>query len=73
MRGTQAEGGVGPDLTHVGGRSTLGAGTLEMSADNLAAFIAAPGHVKQGVEMPAFGMIPQDEVMAIAEWLEGLK
>ncbi|MCM2504881.1 c-type cytochrome [Aureimonas altamirensis] len=73
VRGTQAEGGVGPDLTHVGGRSMLGAGTLEMSADNLAAFIAAPDHVKQGVEMPAFGMIPRGEVVAIAQWLEGLE
>lgn len=73
VRGTQALGGVGPDLTHLGSRTTIGAAALPMSADAIARFIAAPGHVKQGVEMPAFAMVPQGEIASMAAWLEGLK
>ena len=73
VRGTQAEGRVGPDLTHVGSRETLGAGLLPLSARTLESFIASPAHEKPGVEMPAFAALPPDEITAMAAWLEALK
>ncbi len=73
VRGTEAAGRVGPDLTHVGSRETLGAGLLALNAETLRAFVADPAHEKPGVEMPAFSMIPETELDAIAAWLEALK
>lgn len=52
IRGTAADGDVGPDLTHVMSRETLGAGTIDNSVSNLAAWIADPHEFKPGVKMP---------------------
>lgn len=73
IRGTAAEGRVGPDLTRVGGRLTIGAGTLETSADNLAAWIADNQRLKPGNQMLPFGHLPAEEVEAIAAYLESLE
>lgn len=73
VRGTPADGAVGPDLTHVGGRETIAAGVLPTTKEALAAFIASPDHVKPGVEMPAFGMLPAPAIARIAAWLERLE
>ncbi|SDY71431.1 cytochrome c oxidase subunit II [Citreimonas salinaria] len=73
VRGTPADGLVGPDLTHVGGRSTLAAAILPMSVETLADFIRSPQHLKPGVEMPGFGMLPEREIEIIAEWLGSLE
>ena len=42
VRGTQANGSVGPDLTHVAGRRTLAAGLLPTTGENIAAFPPPP-------------------------------
>lgn len=73
VRGTEAEGRVGPDLSHLGARATLGAGALPRSAASIARFIADPAAVKPGATMPAYGMLAPEELAAIAGWLEGLK
>ncbi|UEM18594.1 c-type cytochrome [Skermanella mucosa] len=73
VRGTPANGSVGPDLTHVASRRTIGAGLLETSEENLAAFIRATDHIKPGVEMPEFGVLPDEEIAAIASWLGELR
>ena len=73
VRGTPADGKVGPDLTHVASRSTLAGGLLPTTVENIAAFIRAPAHLKPGVEMPSFGMLPEAEVTAIAQWLGNLE
>ncbi|KQT52733.1 cytochrome B [Aureimonas sp. Leaf454] len=72
VRGTEAAGRVGPDLTHVAARATIGAGLLPMTTENLALFIHSTGHVKPGVEMPAFSALPKTELDAIAAWLGDL-
>jgi len=72
VRGTPAGGRTGPDLTHVGGRLTLAAGTLPMSRGNLAAWIVDPHGIKPGVNMPLIKLDP-DELNSIAAYLEGLK
>jgi cytochrome c oxidase subunit 2 len=73
IRGTPATGVVGPDLTHVGSRVSIGAGALPNSAETLRRWIARTEHVKPGVLMPAFGMLPHEELQAMAIYLEGLK
>ena len=52
VRGTPAQGQLGPDLTHLASRRTLGAGTLPMTRGALAAWVSDPHGVKPGVAMP---------------------
>lgn len=73
VRGTPADGAVGPDLTHLASRRTIAAGLLATTRENIAAFIASPDHLKPGVEMPAFGMLPDADIAQIADWLGRLK
>ncbi|MBM9596173.1 c-type cytochrome [Rhodobacteraceae bacterium MCCB 386] len=73
VRGTPATGAVGPDLTHVGSRLTIGAGTLPPTAEALANWIAHPGTIKPGVEMPSYDELAPDDLAALAAWLEGLE
>jgi cytochrome c oxidase subunit 2 len=73
IRGTSAKGLIGPDLTHVGSRLSIGAGALPNSQNALVRWIARTDHVKPGVIMPAFGMLPQEHLHALALYLEGLK
>ena len=73
VRGTRADGVVGPDLTHVGGRVSLAAGTLPNDRDGLRRFVARAGELKPEVHMPAFGMLPDDDLEALVAWLDGLE
>lgn len=73
VRGTPADGTVGPDLTHVGSRLTLGAGTLETTRDTFERWLARTDGVKPGVHMPAFGMLPEPDLRALAAYLDGLE
>jgi cytochrome c oxidase subunit 2 len=73
IRGTLADGVVGPDLTHVGDRLSLGAGTLANEPDDFRRWIAHTEDVKPGVLMPAFGMLSQEELHALASYLESLR
>lgn len=73
IRGTDASGTVGPDLTHLASRRTLAAGTLPNTEDAIARFIAEPDKVKPGVRMPAFGMLPERDIEAIAAYLARLE
>ena len=73
IRGTPATGQIGPDLTHVGGRLSVGAGILRNEPDTLRDWLARTGHVKPGVHMPAFGMLPDADLSALAAYLHALK
>lgn len=73
IRGTTATGVIGPDLTHVGSRLSLAAGILPNDTGAMARWIASPAHVKPGVHMPAFDMMPATEREALAAYLHGLK
>ncbi len=73
IRGTAAEGKLGPDLTHVGSRLTIGAGQLPMGRAEMARWIADAGAVKPGVRMPAFDMLPAEEIRLIADYLVSLE
>jgi cytochrome c oxidase subunit 2 len=73
VRGTEASGKIGPDLTHIGSRRTIGAGILDNTAENLARFIAETERIKPGSRMPSYGMLPAEDVAAIAAYLGSLK
>ncbi len=72
IRGTDATGVIGPDLTHVGGRLTLGAGVLANDQAGFRRWIEQTDRVKPGVLMPHFGMLPPDELDALAAYLDSL-
>jgi cytochrome c oxidase subunit 2 len=63
----------GPDLTHVGSRLYLGAGTLRNGQGALAAWIADPHVAKPGVRMPASADMDGATLRALAAYLEQLK
>jgi len=73
VRGTAADGTVGPDLTHVGSRLTLAAGTLPADVDAFRRWIGHSSEIKPDVRMPAFGMLPEAQLNAMAHYLKGLK
>lgn len=72
IRGTLAGGQLGPDLTHIGSRTTVAAGTLPMSSATLGAWIADPQHIKPGNNMPRMPL-QSGELIAIIHYLEQLK
>jgi len=72
IRGTEAAGQIAPDLTHIATRSTLGAGTLPNTPENLAAWIQDPQRMKPGNQMPA-NPLPEEDVQALVAYLETLR
>ena len=66
-------GRLGPDLTHVGSRMHIGAGTLRTHRATLGAWIADPQAAKPGVFMPASPELDRDTLHALATYLEHLK
>jgi cytochrome c oxidase subunit II len=73
IRGTDATGSIGPDLTHLGARHSLAAGTLTMSAENLTTFIADGQRAKPGNLMPPFRIFSRQELEDIATYLLSLR
>lgn len=72
VRGLSAGGVLGPDLSHFGGRTTIGAGTLDNNRQNLAYWINHVQVVKPGAKMPSLDL-PSAQVKAVADYLEALK
>ena len=73
VRGTQANGTIGPDLTHVGSRHAIGAGILATTPEAIARFVARADEVKPGIDMPSYQMLPEQDLMALSTWLAGLE
>jgi cytochrome c oxidase subunit 2 len=72
LRGTAATGQVGPDLTHIGSRSTIAALTLPNTAQALRMWLRDPQHAKPGNRMPALGLSNTD-IRNLTAYLESLK
>jgi cytochrome c oxidase subunit II len=66
VRGTTAGSRVGPELTHIGSRLTLAAGTLPNTSDHLAAWVRDPQAVKPGNRMPSTPLSPDDREALLA-------
>jgi cytochrome c oxidase subunit II len=73
ITGTPANGLIGPDLTHVGSRLSIAAGTLPMEAGPIASWVAHAEAIKPGALMPRYSMLAADELAAIGTYLEGLE
>jgi cytochrome c oxidase subunit 2 len=72
VRGTAAQGRAGPDLTHVGARRTIAAGTLANNRGNLQGWIVNPDALKPGTLMPPSDL-SADDADALARYLEWLR
>jgi len=72
IRGTEATGDVGPDLTHFASRPRLGAGVAPNTTERLTAWISDPHELKRGVDMPASELSDED-LAAVVAYLEGLE
>ena len=73
VRGQGAWGEVGPDLTHVGSRRTIGAALVANTVENVATWIARNHEMKPGNEMPSFTHLDAETRLAIATYLESLR
>ncbi len=72
IRGTDANGLVGPDLTHIATRQTLAAGTLENTPAHLGEWIRDSQTVKPYNQMPPTPL-SRDDLNALVTYLEVLK
>lgn len=72
IRGTSANGGVGPDLTHVGSRNRLAAETIANTPKNMADWIRNSQSIKPGNRMPP-QPLSRSDLHAVVTYLQGLK
>jgi cytochrome c oxidase subunit II len=87
VKGSNARGVIGPDLSFLGSRSTIGAGIFKNEPKQLREWIAHSYKLKPGSLMPAYdggtnpnmksggkgASLSQDELEAISKYLEGNK
>jgi cytochrome c oxidase subunit 2 len=73
IRGTSATGRSGPDLTHVGGRVSLAAGTLGNHPGTMAGWISGAQDLKPGNGMPSTTTLTGPELRALSAWLLSLE
>jgi cytochrome c oxidase subunit 2 len=73
VRGTEARGAIGPDLTHVGSRHSLAAATLENDVEAFIRWIRDSEHVKPENLMPPYGIFTQAELAQLSSYLDQLR
>jgi cytochrome c oxidase subunit 2 len=84
VRGHEGVGITGPNLTHVGARTTIAAGLLENTPDQLARWLRHPNQVKPGNKMYNGGYIDpktgkanftltEEDITALVAYLSSLK
>lgn len=73
VRGTLALGTIGPDLTHLGSRRSVGIDQLALTTDNIDLFLRHGQRVKPQNHMPEFGFLNPDDRRAIAAYLLELR
>ena len=73
VRGTDARGTIGPDLTHVGSRHSLAAATLENDVAAFVRWIRDGQHVKPENLMPPYEIFTDDELRQLAAYLDQLR
>lgn len=72
LGGSAAQANVGPDLTHIASRVTLGAGVMQNTPDNLARWLRDPQNIKPGIRMPNM-RLSESDVQALVAYLETLQ
>ncbi len=71
VQGTDAISNIGPDLTHIGNRRTLGGAVIPNDRANLAGWIVDPQSIKPGNLMPAT-YLPSEDLHALVDYLLSL-
>jgi cytochrome c oxidase subunit 2 len=72
VAGTSFNGRIGPDLTNLASRRTIGAGILPNNRGNLQGWVSNPQPLKPGNLMPPSYLAPE-ELHALTDYLETLK
>jgi cytochrome c oxidase subunit 2 len=72
VRGTNASGTFGPDLTHLMSRETIGAGAAQNDLANLRDWVEDPNRLKPGVLMPAM-QLTQPQLDQVVSYLASLR
>jgi cytochrome c oxidase subunit 2 len=72
LRGTSAQGTVGPDLTHLASRRMIAAGSVENTRENLDRWVHDPQLIKPGALMPTLPISDADRAALVA-YLGGLE
>ena len=76
VMGTNANAKAGPNLTHVGSRTTIAAGMLDNTEANLIKWLSDPNDLKPGNLMGTLitkGKFTEDELKALAAYLQSLQ
>jgi cytochrome c oxidase subunit 2 len=74
VKGTTAAGKVGPDLTHIASKPNIAGVLSPVNQDNLTKWVRNAPSIKPGIVMPKFeGVLPDDQIDAIVQWLLTLK
>jgi cytochrome c oxidase subunit II len=72
INGTAANGKVGPNLTHVGSRTSIAGGSLTNTEGNIRRWLTNPPAVKPGSIMPNLNLT-KTEIDALTAYLQSLK
>jgi cytochrome c oxidase subunit 2 len=73
VRGVTGDSRLGPDLTHVGSRLHLAAGTLANTQQGRVQWLVHVQQVKPGARMPSYERLDAQTLAAIGDWLGALK
>jgi cytochrome c oxidase subunit 2 len=73
VRGTEADGKIGPDLTHVGSRQSLGAGILPNTPEYFAQWISRHQKIKPDNLMLPFDFLSESELQSLSVYLKELE
>lgn len=72
IRGTAADGDVGPDLTHILSRTKIAGGVLSTSTADMTRWLRSPQSIKPGCHMPDLDL-NQAQIDDLVAYLESLK
>ncbi|HEY7496340.1 MAG TPA: cytochrome c oxidase subunit II [Candidatus Tectomicrobia bacterium] len=73
IRGTEARGGVGPDLTHLASRHRIAANSLPNDTAHLTAWVIHAQSFKPGAQMPNVTQFTGEELRALVVYLQQLQ
>nr|WP_183818539.1 c-type cytochrome [Parvularcula dongshanensis] len=74
VRGTPgASGEIGPNLSHVGSRTSLGAGIMPNDREAFVRWVADHQEIKPENNMPPYDILNDEELAALGAYLEGLQ
>ena len=73
IRGTDAHGLIGPDLTHVGSRRHIAGGSFPNDTANLTAWIVDAQSLKPESKMPSMRLLSGPDLRALVAYLQSLQ